>query len=178
MIWPSFASRSTVSLFQKERRVPVSFSFPMVWRAPLSEKKLVSPEKKAPFTGSGSSVSVASMVAATGDSKSLVVEAGCGAAKLDEEETGALHQASLVAPAAVAIPAVSAASEGVGEVMAGSAGAGEGNAASVDTGETISPGSGQVGSFETTGSGDGCDQTGSPQAGASFAAAAGWSQID
>ena len=37
-----------VALFQNERRVPVSFSFPIVWSAPLSEKKLrVAGEERA-----------------------------------------------------------------------------------------------------------------------------------
>src|SRR3954471_9009650 len=97
MIAPLRARRSTVLLSQNERSVPVSFSLPIVCRAPLSEKKLVSPEKNAPFTGKRSSVAAGSV----GDWN----EAGAlaGGDSQAEPVTGALHQASLVAPAADAI---------------------------------------------------------------------------
>src|SRR5438309_8745332 len=103
MIAPLRARRSTVLLFQKERRVPVSFSFPIVCRAPLREKKLVSPEKNAPFTGRCSSAGEG----VAGDSNAAAFD-GCES-ETGEAETGALHHASVVAPAAEAISAVSVA---------------------------------------------------------------------
>jgi hypothetical protein len=83
---------------------------PIVWSAPLSEKKLVSPEKKAPFSGSGSSTVLSNSAgAAAGDSKVAGTVVGCDSQEgAGADETGALHQASLVAPAADAISAVSA----------------------------------------------------------------------
>ncbi len=98
---PSFASKSIVALFQKVRSVPVSFSFPIVWSAPLREKKLVSPEKNAPLTGSRSSLATGWSV----DSNEVGALAGCDSH--EEPATGALHHASLVPPAADAISAVS-----------------------------------------------------------------------
>src|SRR4051794_33573527 len=98
---PLRANRSMFALFQKERSVPVSFSLPMVWSAPLSEKKLVSPEKNAPFTGNRSSLAAG----ISDDWKDEGALAGCESQV--EPVTGALHQASLVPPAADAISAVS-----------------------------------------------------------------------
>src|SRR5438105_10385667 len=74
----------------------------MVWSAPLSEKKLVSPEKNAPFTGSCSSLAAGSGEDWNDDG----ALAGC--CSHAEPVTGALHQASPVAPAAEPISAVSA----------------------------------------------------------------------
>src|ERR1700719_895050 len=135
MMAPSRASNSTAALFQSERRVPVSFSLPIVWSAPLSEKKLVSPEKNAPLTGSGSS-------GAAAGSKAEGMLTGCDSGK-DEVVTGALHQASLGPPGADAISAVSA-----------------------GRGDGWWSGSGQLGSFVTTGSDtvSSCGQTGAAQA--------------
>src|SRR5204863_4838547 len=94
---PFFASRSTAALFQNVRSVPVSFSLPIVCSAPFSEKKLVSPEKKAPLTGKRSSVAPDSVGNWNGAGGPAVGDSQV------EAVTGALHQASLVAPAADAI---------------------------------------------------------------------------
>src|SRR4051794_17524720 len=100
---PPFANKSTVDLFQNERRVPVSFSLPIVWSAPLREKKLESPEKNAPLTGNRSSLAAG----CSDDSNGAGALAGCCDSH-EEPDTGALHQASLVPPAPDAISAVSA----------------------------------------------------------------------
>src|SRR3954452_21073694 len=113
---PSFASKSIVDLFQNERRVPVSFSFPIVWSAPLREKKLESPEKNAPLTGNRSS-----LAAVSSDDWN---EAGAlaGGASHEEPDTGALHHASLVPPAPDAISAVSAGAASVSGAASGQIG--------------------------------------------------------
>src|ERR1043166_2307657 len=126
MISPLRARSSTGSWFQRVRRVPVNFSFPMVCRAPLREKKLVSPEKNAPLTGSGSSAAGSAGGEKEGAAKAGAAAAGCASGQAGCEtgvlcergavceagavcEIGALHQASVVAPALAAISAVSVA---------------------------------------------------------------------
>src|SRR4051794_333215 len=148
---PSRASRSTLGLFQNERSVPVSFSLPIVCSAPLSEKKLVSPEKNAPFKGNGSSVAAGSVV---DWNEAGAVLAGCGS-HVEGAVTGALHQASLVAPAADAISAVSA----------GAA-------------EASSLASGQVGALVSAGGAvSSCGQTGAAHAGSSTGACCSGSTV-
>src|SRR5450432_2099640 len=118
IISPFRAKSSSVSLFQNASRVPVNFSFPIVCSVPLSEKKLVSPEKKEPLTGSSSPVRPAIEAEVAGASKAELGVEGCDSSRVDCSragwETGALHHASPVAPALAAIPAVSATSDGDG----------------------------------------------------------------
>src|SRR3954468_10995779 len=82
----------------------------MVWSAPLSEKKLVSPEKKAPLTGSFSSAGTGAEAGAGSKAVAAWKEEGslAGCDSQVGAVAGALHQASLVPPAADAISAVSA----------------------------------------------------------------------
>src|SRR5205085_8751298 len=131
MISPFFASSSTVAFVHRQRSVPVSFSFPIVWSAPLSEKNVVSPEKKAPLSGIFSSSCVSANEALGVDSETAGSDGG------QAVETGALHQASLVAPAAAAISEVSATLDGASAFVSFQAGS-----------STIGSGSGHTGSFE------------------------------
>src|SRR5204862_7605929 len=93
-----------------------------VWRAQLSEKKLVSPAKKTPSEGASDSLVCASVGNRAGNSKTELDAEGCGSDHAGC--AGALHHASSVAPALTAIPSASEWLASLGISLSFGAGAG------------------------------------------------------